>query len=136
MKYLPTVNEKLSLLPSFVGAGVFFVVLGLSIPPGANWVMAGIVSLFALPVIYGFTLAGCYGAAKIQRYSPFLNYAILAILGSIAGVLGFLIANALAYFSGTLYAFILSGFFSGLCLQWQITVNKSKHSDAVNGAGV
>lgn len=136
MKFLPTTNEKLSLVPSFVGAGVFFIVLGLSIPPGANWVMAAIVSAFSLPIIYVINLAGSYGAVKLQSDSSILNYTVIGLLGAAVGLLGFFIANAIAYFSGTVHAFILSGLFSGLCLQLQITVNKSKHSDAVNGTGV
>jgi len=136
MKYLPTTNEKLSLVPSFVGVGVLFITLGLSIPPGANWLMSAIVSTFSLPIIYVFNLVGSYGAIKIQRDISIINYTVIGLLGAAAGLLGFSIANAIAYFSGTVHAFILSGIFSGLCLQRQITVNKSKHSDAVNGAGV
>lgn len=109
MKFVPTFNEMSSLAPAGVGALVLFVLLGISIPPGANWLMAGIVAIVAHPIIYMFSLASLTFIRKlgIRRRIYFATCCIA--LGILLSSFGYYLANLVLYFNDEYWIFLCSG---------------------------
>jgi hypothetical protein len=117
--------EKYSLIPAFFATLVLFISLSVLIAGAGNIFMSAIVSALSFPVIYIFCLIGCALIQKISFQNNNINYLFAGISGVFLGLVGFFIANKIAYFNGTLLAFILSGLVAGLVMHYQITVNKS-----------
>ena len=120
--------EKNSLMPAFLAALVLFVSLSLIIPPGANVLMSGIVSVAAFPIIFVFCLFGCALLMRFSSQSSWINYLAASTGGIVFGMVGYFTANAIAYFQGTMLAFILSGFVAAIVMQFKITVNKARQN--------
>ena len=120
-----------SLNPWIAACIAFFLALVVLIPPSGNWLISGIATLLgALPILV-FCIIGTSILKRVKRKKPHVILSIGFFLGLVFGILGYAVANLVAYFEGLIAAFFIAGITAGvLAAIFRVTANKRMQSDA------
>jgi len=116
-------------LPWALSCTIFFVALGILIPPAANWLMAGIVTMFSAMQILIFCLIGDYVLRNFSDSDIRIIYSAGSTLGITFGYMGYFVANSIAHFQSSVIAFLAAGFVAGVSVSAKIAANKRMQSD-------
>ena len=119
---------NLVVIPWFVTCIVFFISLALVTPGVGNWLLAGIVALFSSALIFVFCLIGT--AILIRLNGRYVSIIGGLTLGMAFGYGGYLFANLIAYFQGTIVSFLATGAIAGILMSIKVTANNRMQSDA------